>query len=364
MKPSVALLSSSLISLPKRHDGDTFAVISLYSVCKKLITVCRNIIFISLLFCLELHAQGLQNNTSVHDPVMIKQDSVYYIFCTGRGISCWSSTDMINWKKEKPVFDTAPLWADSIVAGFRNHIWAPDIFYLNNRYYIFYSVSAYGKNTSAIGVAVNNTLHPFAANYKWEDKGIMIRSVPGKSNFNAIDPNIIVSDSQPYLSFGSFWKGIMLVQLTNDLLRVADASAIINVASRKIFAKDTLLLNGAGNAIEAPYIFKKGNYYYLFASVDYCCKGKESTYKMIVGRADNIEGPYVDQLGKLMTEGGGSVLLKGDDKWYGVGHNAVVTIEGADYIVYHGYDAADNGKSKLRIEKLFWNSQEWPEIKR
>lgn len=320
-------------------------------------------IMISLFLSLSLQAQQSQKNISVHDPVLIKQDSVYYIFCTGRGISCWSSTDMINWKKEKPVFSAAPSWADSVVLGFKNHIWAPDIFYHNNLYYLFYSVSAFGKNTSAIGVAINKTLHPFADDFKWEDKGIVIRSIPGKTNFNAIDPNVIVADAQPYLSFGSFWKGLMLVKLTNDLLGIADGSEMINIASRKIFVNDTLLKNGAGNAIEAPYIFKKKKYYYLFASIDYCCKGKESTYKVIVGRSKNIEGPYKDGEGKLLTEGGGTIVLNGNYSWYGAGHNAVVTFEGQDYIVFHGYDAADNGKPKLRIEKLSWNNKGWPNVK-
>src|SRR5690348_2926684 len=80
-------------------------------------------------------AQELRTDISVHDPVMIKQDSVYYLFCTGQGISMWSSVDMVHWKAEKQVFDTAPAWAQNIVPGFKNHIWAPDISYYNGQYY-------------------------------------------------------------------------------------------------------------------------------------------------------------------------------------------------------------------------------------
>src|SRR5690242_19510923 len=111
----------------------------------------------------------------VHDPVMIRQDSMYYIFCTGRGISVWSSTNMKNWKREKPVFDTLP-WAVQTIKGFRNHIWAPDISYHNGLYYLYYSVSAFGKNTSCIGVATNKTLNSSSPDFKWTDHGKVIQS--------------------------------------------------------------------------------------------------------------------------------------------------------------------------------------------
>ena len=58
-------------------------------------------------------AQELRTDISVHDPVMIKQDSVYYLFCTGQGISLWSSVDMVHWKAEKQVFESAPAWTQN-----------------------------------------------------------------------------------------------------------------------------------------------------------------------------------------------------------------------------------------------------------
>jgi arabinan endo-1,5-alpha-L-arabinosidase len=42
-----------------------------------------------------------------------------------------------------------------------------------------------------------------------------------------------------------------------------------------------------------------------------------------------------------------------------VGHNAVASFDGIDYLVFHAYDAKDNGRSKLRIEKLQWEN-DWP----
>jgi len=316
------------------------------------------------------YAQQL-TNISVHDPVMIKQDSLYYIFCTGRGIAMWSSPDRIHWKAEKRVFDTAPQWAVDAIRGFDNHIWAPDISYYKGLYYLYYAVSAFGKNTSCIGLATNITLHTNDINYKWVDHGKIIQSVPGQNNWNAIDPNLIVDkNGTPYLAFGSFWEGLKIIKLNEDRLSVAEGlDNLPTIASRK---KDTTIkgnlpavdgnpVDAGGNAIEAPFIYRRHQYFYLFASIDYCCRGPKSTYKMIVGRSKNVTGPYLDDKGEPMAKGGGTLVLAGDKNWYGVGHNAVCNFDGTDYLIFHGYDAADRGISKLRIEKLKWVNG-WPVV--
>lgn len=301
--------------------------------------------------------------TPVHDPVMIKQNNTYYLFCTGFGVSVYSSQDMKNWRKEKSVFSKAPDWTVQAIPGFRGNMWAPDITYQNGKYYLYYSISAFGKNTSCIGLVVNKTLDTTSSDYKWEDMGKVIQSVPGRDLWNAIDPNLIMDEKNtPWLVFGSFWEGMKLVKLKGDLTAVAEPETWYTVASRK---RDYILPDSvAGDAaIEAPFIFKKGKYYFLFVSFDYCCRGEKSTYKMMVGRSEKVYGPYIDRDGVPMTLGGGTTVLEGDKNWHGVGHNAVVSFEGTDYLVFHGYDAIDNGRSKLRIEKLNW-ANEWPAMMR
>lgn len=297
---------------------------------------------------------------SVHDPVMIQENGTFYIFCTGRGISVFSSKDMKTWSREKPVFSIPPQWAVEAVPGYRGHTWAPDISFHNGWYYLYYSVSAFGKNTSCIGLAVNKTLNPSSPDFKWIDKGKVIQSVPGRDLWNAIDPNLQLDDKgAPWLVFGSFWDGMKLVKLDSTFSKPAVPEKWVTVArrSRTEFMHDTL----AGNAaIEAPFLFRKGKYYYLFVSFDYCCRGEKSTYKMMVGRSENIEGPYFDKEKKRMDEGGGSLVLEGNKRWNGVGHNAVCHFGGKEYLVFHAYDGKDNGRSKLKIMPLTWDENGWP----
>ncbi|MEO7412204.1 MAG: family 43 glycosylhydrolase, partial [Opitutaceae bacterium] len=168
-----------------------------------------------------------------------------------------------------------------------------------------------------------------------------------------------------------FWEGLKLVRLSSDRLSIAESvDRLPTIATRKKeplpatpIAPGGFPVNAGDNPIEAPFIFKRGDWYYLFVSIDYCCRGANSTYKMIVGRAKSVAGPYEDKESVPLARGGGTVLLAGDDKWYGVGHNAVANFDGTDYIVFHAYDASDErGRAKLRIEKLAWDAAGWPSI--
>jgi len=301
--------------------------------------------------------------TPVHDPVMIQQGDTYYLFCTGFGISVFSSTDRQNWKKEAPVFATAPQWAVEAIPGYRGHTWAPDISFHNGKYYLYYSVSAFGKNTSCIGLATNTTLNPADPAFKWEDHGKVVQSVPGRDMWNAIDPNLVFDEQQePWLSFGSFWHGIKLVKLNDALDGPASPEAWETIASRP--RKFDLPDSSAGDAaIEAPFIFKKDGWYYLFVSWDYCCRAEKSTYKVVVGRSRAVTGPYLDKSGVDMARNGGTLVVEGDGKnWFGAGHNSVYTFDGKDWLIYHGYDAADKGRSKLIIQQVNWDNDGWPTV--
>ncbi|RZL13146.1 MAG: arabinan endo-1,5-alpha-L-arabinosidase [Pedobacter sp.] len=308
-------------------------------------------------------SQEQQKQISIHDPVMIKQGNTFYLFATGRGINVWSSKDKLNWKREKPVFSEAPQWAINAVKGFKDFIWAPDIQFINGKYYLYYCVSMFGKNTSAIGVATNLTLDEKSHLFKWEDHGPILESIPGKTNWNAIDPNVFIDkDKNAWLSFGSFWGGIKLLKLNKDLVSVSakNLKEMQTVATYKS-ASGADPEESRANAIEAPFIFRKGEYHYLFASVGFCCRGSKSTYRIIVGRSKTVSGPYLDQNGRDMREGGGFLTLQGNSEWYGVGHCATYTFDNSDYLVFHGYDAKDNARPKLRIEQINWVNG-WPRL--
>jgi len=299
-------------------------------------------------------------NVRIHDPVMIRENGTYYLFGTGRGIAAFSSKDMRSWKQEPPVFDSPPAWTRSVVQDFQGRFWAPDVSLHDGIYYLYYSVSTGGKITSAIGVATNRTLDRSARDFRWIDQGIVVQSIPYRDLWNAIDPQLIVGDDGvPWLAFGSFWAGLRLVRLAPDRLRIAEPQEWRSLAKRE----RSVLVDDAEPepaSIEAPFIFRKNGWYYLFVSWDHCCRGANSDYKVVVGRAQDPRGPYLDANGERMDKGGGTLVIAGNKRWPGVGHNSAYTFDGRDYFVAHAYDAQDGGASKLEVLALNWNDAGWP----
>ena len=292
----------------------------------------------------------------VHDPCIIKQADYYYLFSTAQGIAIKRSLDLLDWEILRPVFAVTPKWVYESVPGFNGSLWAPDICFMNGRYCLYYSASTFGRNRSCIGLAVNETLDPADPRYEWQDLGKVIESFPGRDFWNAIDPNLIVAaDGRCYLSFGSFWGGIKMVEINPETGKpFSDAPEPLTLAYRPGVPDDP---------IEAPFIIRRGEFYYLFVSFDFCCRGIRSTYKIAVGRSTRVTGPYTDRQGLDLAQGGGTVILEGSGEDYGPGHNAVLREGGKDWLVYHVYDGTRGGLAVLRIRPLVWTENGWPLVK-
>lgn len=279
----------------------------------------------------------------VHDPSIIQADGIYYVFSTGTGIQIRSSTNLTDWSLAGQVFQSQPTWITTTTA---NDLWAPDISYRDGLYHLYYAASSFGSNESCIGHATTASLSAPA----WTDLGAVVCS-HSSDNFNAIDPAAFAdADGNWWLAFGSFWSGLQLVPLD-----AAGARA----------GTDQYALGTRGNtAIEAPYVVHHGSAYYLFSSIDYCCQGTASTYKISSGRASDPRGPYLDEASTPLLSGGGTVLVQGDARWKGPGHNAMIATSFGDYLVYHAYDANAGGTPTLRMSLITWPADDsaWPAV--
>jgi arabinan endo-1,5-alpha-L-arabinosidase len=301
-------------------------------------------------------AQNLTGSLGLHDPSsVLEQDGTFYLFYTAQGIRSKTSSDRIQWSTGPRVFgnDQIPAWTTQNVPAFTGTFWAPDIAYFNNQYHLYYSVSSFGSQDSAIGLATNPTLDSADPNYQWTDRGPVIQSNPGQNPYNTIDPAIVqASDGRIWMSFGSFWNGIYITELDPTTgKRITPNSTTYSIARHAVRPP---------NAIEAPYIYERNGYYYFFVNWDSCCQGANSTYNIRVGRSTNITGPYLDQSGVSMTNGGGTLFLGTEGNFIGPGHISILTDEGVDWFGYHYYDRADNGASKYNLRRIFWDADGWP----
>jgi len=292
---------------------------------------------------------------NVHDPTVIEEAGRFYLFSTRAGLSVRCSDDLVRWRLCGDVFGHLPQWAVDEVPGLRG-LWAPDISYFNGRYHLYYSASTFGSNRSAIGLATNLTLDLSGENYAWKDQGKVIGSTRS-DDWNAIDPNLVLDEAgQPWLSFGSFWGGIKLRKIDPATGKLSKEDETLYPLASRPRSKE---LPGA---VEAPAIVRRAGYYYLFVSFDFCCRGVRSTYHVRVGRSRRVTGPYADRSGRLMTEGGGTLVLEGGGRWAGPGHCAVLQTKGGDKLVYHAYDADWRGTPTLRIRDLHWDKEGWPTL--
>jgi arabinan endo-1,5-alpha-L-arabinosidase len=294
----------------------------------------------------------------VHDPCIIKQGDTFYLFCTtsrgdaGGFVACRRSRDLVNWEKSGFVFAQVPAWALVDVPGSRG-IWAPDIAFFNGLYHLYYSVSTFGSNHSVIGLATNKTLDPADPAFEWVDRGLVVRSRKN-DRFNAIDPNLFIDrEGKHWLSWGSFWDGLMMARIDARTGKRLDEKKLVHLAGRPV-------PRGEPSAIEAPFIIAHGDYYYLFASFDFCCRGVNSTYNVVCGRSRKVAGPYIDANGRAMVEGGGSPVIEGNTRFKAFGHNAFLRDGERDYLVYHAYDTEQGGKPNLRISPVSWTPDGWP----
>lgn len=278
-----------------------------------------------------------------HDPAITKEGSTWWIFETGDGLPIKYSGNGLAWSQGVRLFNTPKSWWNDWAPARDTplRVWAPDVQRFNNRTWVYYCVSEFGKNNSAIGLMSCTSI----AAGDWRDDGFVIGSRSGQQSYNAIDPQLTIDASgNPWLTFGSFFSGLQIVRLDRNTMK--PTGAITRIAARS-------------GGVEAPCIVYNGGYYYLFVSIDRCCNGVNSTYKIAYGRATSITGPYRDKANVAMTSGGGTVLDAGNSQWKGPGGQDVYQNGSAWVIARHAYDATDNGTPKLLINDLYWTSG-WP----
>jgi arabinan endo-1,5-alpha-L-arabinosidase len=305
-------------------------------------------LFCTLPACGGDAADPFSGQIFIHDPSTIVQDhGRYYVFGTQPGIRVRSSEDLLQWRTEPPVFHPVPDWTWTAAPGFDGSVWAPDVIHLNGKFYLYYAISAWGKQTSAIGLATSPTLDNTATNYAWTDAGKVIQSTTN-SDFNTIDPSVMQDrDGSLWLAFGSYWQGIYLTAL--------DAKTGLRAGT------NTPLYRLAWNdSIEASCLMRHADHYYLFVDWGQCCRGTNSTYEVRVGRADKITGPYTDKIGNDMAAGGGSLFLGSEGRYIGPGHIGILPAKAREWISYHAYDANFHGRSRLYIRQLEWTPDGWP----
>lgn len=242
------------------------------------------------------------------DPTVIQTgDGTFYAYGTEDTwdkdthhiVAIIKSKDLVKWTYVSDAFTATskPSWGTAN-AG----VWAPQITQSqkDGRYYLYYSLSTWGDPNPGIGVAVADSPEgPFT------DLGQILRSNEiGVAN--SIDPfftSIKKGSRYTYYLFWGSFNGIYCIQMQDETTIYPGA-------------KPTMIAN---NLYEASYIYQHDGKFYFFGSMGSCCEGRDSQYRVKVAKADNILGPYLNDLGQdIKTNGveGKAFLTGAPDLWF------------------------------------------------
>ena len=292
---------------------------------------------------------ALDGQVGLHDPsTVIGENGKYYVYATGNGLPAFQSDDGWTWRRTDSVMQAVPGGkpAPEVIARGGNNTWAPDIVRSGERYFLYYSAPG-TQPKSAIGLLVGKTLDPASPDYKWEDAGPVVWS-DGVEDSNAIDPGVLrdPTNGSLWLTYGSYFGYIRLVEL--------------NPTTGKRLYPDRKPVNVAINAEASIMIFRDG-WYYLLVTHGSCCAGANSSYNIRMGRAKKVTGPFLDNIGIDMLQGGGKLFLGSGDRYVGPGHFGLLDLgDGVQkFSCHYEADLDRGGVSVLDIRPLLWRDG-WP----
>jgi len=355
-------------------------------------------ILITILLCigisgvLQVEAQSWP--AGIHDPSsIVKCGDKYWVFGTGDGIHAMYSYDLVTWEQGPSPFTKTefPDWINDYVNGatdgdgnpiFHGGFWAPDIIYMNDQYYLYYSCSEWGTMTSTIGCVTTKSLNPEDTDYGWTDVGFLgIWSYQPGLALNAIDPSLLRGhDGKIWMIYGSFnSRGMVVTEI--DSVSGKPKNYVDNLPGTTIANSWTGPNSNSYAEGEGACMIYRDGYYYLFYSKGGCCNGIASTYYVVMGRSTSPTGPFVDKIGRNMvaygSSSGGTVVLKHndtrgeEDRYFGPGHIGVYRENGIDHVSFHYYspngyypseDANYKGRPTLGMGFLKWGADGWPSI--
>lgn len=286
-----------------------------------------------LLCCMGLSANAQVGNVYIHDPsTIVKCDGKYYTFGTGSG--GLMSED--GWT-----------WTDGAVRTGGGV--APDVIKIGDRYLVGYSSNYPGTRGYTKGDVITvwtKTLDPNSPDFGYSEQNL-VAWAGADDDCWAIDQAFLLDPTtgRLWMSYGTYFGAIRIVELDPKTGTRMPGNEPVDIAID----------------CEATALMYHNGWYYLLGTHGTCCDGANSTYNIVCGRSRSVTGPYLDNMGRDMLEGGGKMVLSAGNRATGPGHFGLyVEDEGCEKMSYHWEaDFERGGRSVLGISSLLWKN-DWP----
>ncbi len=280
------------------------------------------------------------------DPSVIRaSDGYFYAYATQSVVSgAWQniqtarSTDLVHWERLADALPVKPSWANQT-----QNFWAPHVIFADGKYIMYYSADPNAQTGLCLAISTaTNPAGPFT------DKGTPLKCGSGFVNIDPMaydDPNT----GKHLLYWGSGFEPIKVQELAADRMSFAANSPPVNL----IFPVSDSNPANYRNLVEGAWLNYRNGYYYLFFSGDDCCNSAH--YAILVARSRSATGPF-----EVLPENNG-VIVKGNDKWLGPGHNSVIRDDkSGDWLVYHAYHPNDRNRGRVMlINRLIYSDDGW-----
>lgn len=280
-----------------------------------------------------------RNIKDIGDPHILKAGDEYFTFATGGplGFNVWRSADLNTFSKEKALKKIDWVSGD---------YWAPEVYEVGGKYYMFFTGRWKENQSLRIGVAVADA-----------PQGPYTDAIGGPLfdfGYAAIDGTLLFDDAgTPYMIYsrdcsenvvGMYHESHLYgVQLAADLLSTVGEAVLLTKPDAP-----WELMSGDYHWNEGPAVLKHEGKYYLFYSANFYA-GKE--YTLGVAVADHPMGPYVKQANNPILnyiEKPEKVIVSGP------GHNSFFTVGDEIFTSYHThtYPTAPSGNRQVNIDRV------------
>ncbi len=249
------------------------------------------------------------------DPAIIRVGGEYYIatstFEWFPGVELHRSRDLVHWELlPSPLRKVSQL--DMSGCGASTGVWAPDISWHDGKFYLIYTDVKTGNGGATFYDVRNYLVTTDDVNKEWSEPIYLNGSGFDPSMFHDDDgKSYLVNMQFDYRPWNVRFAGVVVQEYSKEEGRlVGEPKNIFTGTSRKV--------------TEAPHIYKKDGYYYLFCAEG----GTKYDHCETVLRSRNIWGPYeLSPYSPIITSkpypqnslqkaGHASIVEAGNGKWY------------------------------------------------
>lgn len=339
-------------------------------------------------------------SVSVHDPMIIEEDGIYYIF--GSHLAAAKSKDLIKWEQisgdwsasnpiipnpetelkealEWPEPDAESTWAKSPVK-----IKAKD----SEQHHLYFSSAHWESERSNISLATADSVE---GPYQF-DRILIRKYEEGQyshevgENFRhqkhpgVIDPHVFYDkDNRLWMLYGSYAGGFHLLELEEETGYPENYNPETGYLEEGSgYGKK--IAGGGHSPIEGGYILynPETDYYYLYLS--FGTLAADGGYNIRVARSKKVEGPYLDPMGRDLREYdsgswadavnygakliGNFIFEKSELGYLSPGHNSAYydKSSGKSFVIFHTRYPGQGEYHQVRVHQTIFNQKGWPVI--